>query len=105
MKNLILAILFIAASCQKQVVDCDNMQSHCVYILPSFSDCTPNGNEIGWQWDRVKYDTIDDNLTWGCPEQIEKEFLENEKWILEQPTTSQDYIEFKTRYPSTCDCD
>lgn len=107
MKQLIfsLAVAFLAVSCQKQLVDCGSMQSHCIYILPSFTDCTPNGDEIGWQWDRVRYDTIEDNLTWGCPEQIELDWERQQQNILNSPNTPNDTKEFIKRFPSTCNCD
>lgn len=106
MKQLFFIIVVLTTfACSKQEVDCENYQSHCIYIIPSFSDCSPNGNEIGWQWDRVKYDTIEDNLTWGCPEQIETEFKQMQEQTLNQPSTSEDLKHFMKQFPATCDCE
>lgn len=105
MKQLFFLIVLSTIACQKQQIDCDNYQSHCRYIIPSFSDCSPNGNEIGWQWDRIKYDTIQDNLTWGCPEKIEQQFDKMQEETMNQSTTSEDLKHFMKLHPATCDCE
>jgi len=101
MKQLILSIFILSTvACSKQPsVDCDNYRAHCKYIQFSFSDCSPNGSELGWKWDHVYSDTIESDV-WGCPDKIEADFqrgLSNEG--------SESLKRFNKEYPSTCDCE
>ncbi len=107
MKNLILPFglfaLFILSTlfaCQKQEVDCENYRSTCTYYFISFSDCTPNGSELGWQWDGITRDTVVAEV-WGCPDEIEAEFAAQMEEIA---ASSEDYKHFFEEYPNTCNC-
>lgn len=93
---MILSTLF---ACQKQEVDCDNYRSKCTYIQFSYSDCTPNGSELGWQYDDVYSDTIVSFVP-GCPDEIEAKFKDG---LSNQGTES--LKRFNEQFPSTCNCE
>lgn len=104
MKQLFFFIIVLSIfACQKQEVDCDNYRAKCRYIQFSFSDCTPNGSELGWQWDQVRSDTVDFQ-TWGCPEMLEKDFESSQESIQNDSRISESLKKFNQTYPSTCNC-
>jgi hypothetical protein len=55
--------------------------------LPSYTDCTPNGGENGWEWDSVRIVTVVDTIQGECPEAIEKQFNEQLDNTYNLPTT------------------
>lgn len=109
MKNLFLPfglfafLVLSVVACQKREVDCDNYRSTCTYTQFSYSDCTPNGSEIGWEWDNVDSDTTIFQ-TWGCPESIEAKFVSQQLETLNSPSTPENVQQFLKAYPSTCNC-
>ncbi len=106
MKHLIFSISIIVSTiaCQKQEVDCDNYRAKCTYIQFSFTDCSPNGSELGWDYDRVYSDTIVFETT-GCPEQLNRDFILSQERVLNDPTVPVNLKKFMNQYPSTCNCE
>lgn len=104
MKNLIFAFLVLSAiACSKHEVDCDIVRCHCIYIQFSNSDCTPNGSELGWEWDQIRSDTIEFDA-WGCPDKLNFEFLDQQNRTINSTKTPESVKKFIEAYPSTCNC-
>jgi hypothetical protein len=105
MKQLFFFIIFMSTiACQKQEVDCDHVRSKCTYIQFNFTDCTPNGSELGWKYDQIHSDTIVFE-TKGCADELNREFIQSQERVLNDPNTPVNLKKFMEIYPSTCNCE
>ena len=105
MKQLFLFFVVLTTfACTKQEIDCDNYRSTCTYIRFKYSDCTPNGSELGWKFDVVTSDTSTVQI-WGCPEKLNQDFQDQKNKVMNNPETPVNLVEFEKQFPSTCNCE
>jgi hypothetical protein len=105
MKQLFFVLIVLSTiACQKQEIDCDQVRSKCTYIQFSFTDCTPNGSELGWDYDQVHSDTVTFE-TYGCPDELNVQFIHSQERVLNDPNTPVNLKKFMEIYRSTCNCE
>jgi hypothetical protein len=105
MKQLFFVLIVLSTiACQKQEVDCDNYRAKCTYIQFSYTYCPPSSNESGDETFVLYSDTLVTEV-WGCPDELNLEFIQDQERTMNAPTTPENVKKFMKQYPSTCNCE